>query len=71
MKNVIDFAHADAQHSAGMQGALLNNAALKVNTALLEVREAINYEDTPRRRDIEHKLTVLADALGKESGHET
>ena len=66
MNNVIDMKHADAQHSASVQHGLLNNAALKVNTALLEIREALNYEDTPHRRDIEHKLMVLADALEKE-----
>ena len=67
MNNVIDFAHADEQYSASVQLGLLNNAALKVNTALLEIREALNDEDTPHRRDIEHKLMVLADALDKET----
>ena len=66
MNNVIDMSRADAQHSAGIQHALMQNAKLKINTALLEVREALQHEDTPHRRDIQHKLMVLADALEKE-----
>jgi hypothetical protein len=60
------FEHADAQHSAGVQHALMQNANLKINTALIEVREALQHEDTPERRKIEHELVVLADALEKE-----